>query len=139
MRGMRVLACVTAAFLAACTFDGSGTESGGDDGDLAPDAAGAPDIDARPIDAAPPPIDGSSIPVDGGSLCDFDFTCDSGEDPATCLDCGGGGFECNFDDTCDSGEDPNCPDCGSGGFVCDFDLMCEAGESPDCVDCILGP
>jgi hypothetical protein len=140
MRAMRVLACVTAALLAACTFDGSGTESGGDDGDLDPDAAGTVEIDARPIDAAQPPIDGSSIPVDAApGTCNFDFTCDPGETPDTCWDCGGGGFVCDFDSTCDTGESPECPDCDSGGFVCDFDLSCETGEDPSCIDCLGGP
>jgi hypothetical protein len=135
MRGMRVLAIAIAIALGACAFDGSGTEHVGDDGEVGPDAAGTVEIDARPIDAAPP-VDANIPSIDSGpGACNFDFTCDPGETPDTCWDCGGGGFVCNFDSICDSGESQECPDCDSGGFVCDFDLMCESGEAPECLDC----
>jgi hypothetical protein len=118
MRRMRVL--LTAAIaLSACTFDGSGTlNPGGDDGDdLAADAAGSLEVDARPPDAAPPPpVDAAQPPVDAWLACNWDFVCDPGEDPEICFDCDEG-----------------------GEFVCDFDLMCEAGEHDKCIDCLGGP
>lgn len=140
MRAMKVLACLAAALLAACAFDGSGTEHVGDDGEGDPDASGTVEIDARPIDGASTPVDASPPPIDGwGGSCDFDQQCDPGETADTCWDCGGGDFDCNFDSTCDSEESAECPDCGSGGFVCDFDSMCESGEDPHCLDCLTLP
>ncbi len=47
-----------------------------------------------------------------GSTCNYDGTCDPGEDPITCPDCGGQQV-CNNNGTCDIGENQtNCPnDC----------------------------
>ena len=118
MRPMRSWAIALACALSACTFDGSGTESGSDDGvEPAPDAASIAVDAPPPIDAAPPPpIDAAPTPIDAAP-----------------------GFVCDFDSTCDAGEDQLCPDCLGGGFVCDFDTMCELGEDPDCLDCLFGP
>jgi subtilisin family serine protease len=80
---------------------------------------------------------------DGAETCHATLDCQAGSDPCPGEDCDEVNdvcvpIACDYDGTCESGEDCiNCPnDCisGTGGAVCGNGL-CEAGDGEDCVGC----
>ncbi|MEE4271574.1 MAG: trypsin-like peptidase domain-containing protein, partial [Thermoanaerobaculales bacterium] len=106
-----------AEYLGSC---GDGTCNGAEDKCSCPDDCGAP------------PTSETSCSDGVDNDCDGDIDCDDADCTGT-VDC-----PCDYDGTCELGEDcNNCPsDCisGSGGAVCGNGI-CESGDGEDCSSC----